>query len=145
MINYQIFTDGSYRSSKNRMGIGVIWLKNGEKVYQYSKGIKGGTNNIAELSAIYVALRSIKNNINSLVIYSDSEYSIGCITNEAWKPKKNIQLIQTIKNQLIETQKLVSTPIEFVHVRGHQKDTSEFTKWNNLVDNLAQAESNYEE
>ena len=134
MINYQIFVDGSGRANENG-GIGVLWLKNGEKVYEYSKGYKGVTNNIMELTAIYVALKSIKKEIDSLEIVSDSEYSIGVLT-KPWKPKKNVELIDKIKQQIEETQKLVKIPIKWTHTRGHQKDDSELTKWNNYVDNL---------
>lgn len=96
MINYKIFTDGSCRANGNG-GIGIVWLKNGEKVYEYSKGFKNITNNIAELTAILYSLKSIRNNIDSLEIISDSEYSIGVIT-KPWKPKKNIELIAKIKS-----------------------------------------------
>lgn len=118
MIKITIYTDGSYRSSKDRMGLGLLWLKNEKEVFSYSKGIKGGTNNIAELLAIYVALCSIKKNIDSLEIVSDSEYSIGVLTKQ-WNPKKNIKLINKIKKQIIETQKLISEPIKWTHVKGH--------------------------
>lgn len=136
MINYQIYTDGSCRANGNG-GIGIVWLKNGEKVYEYSKGFKNITNNIAELTAILYSLKSIRNNIDSLEIVSDSEYSIGVIT-KPWKPKKNIELIAKIKKQLVETQKLVKEPITFRHTRGHQKITSEDARWNNQCDWLAQ-------
>ena len=36
MSNYCIFTDGSCRANKNG-GIGIVWLKNGKKVLEYSK------------------------------------------------------------------------------------------------------------
>ena len=136
MINYQIYTDGSCRANGNG-GIGIVWLKNGEKVYEYSKGFKNITNNIAELTAILYSLKSIRNNIDSLEIVSDSEYSIGVIT-KPWKPKKNIELIAKIKKQLVETQKLVKESITFRHTRGHQKITSEDARWNNQCDWLAQ-------
>ena len=136
MINYCIYTDGSCRANGNG-GIGIVWLKNGEKVYEYSKGFKNITNNIAELTAILYSLKSIRNNIDSLEIVSDSEYSIGVIT-KSWKPKKNIELIAKIKKQLVETQKLVKEPITFRHTRGHQKITSEDARWNNQCDWLAQ-------
>lgn len=136
MINYCIYTDGSCRANGNG-GIGIVWLKNREKVYEYSKGFKNITNNIAELTAILYSLKSIRNNIDSLEIISDSEYSIGVIT-KPWKPKKNIELIAKIKKQLVETQKLVKEPITFRHTRGHQKITSEDARWNNQCDWLAQ-------
>ena len=139
MINYQIYTDGSCRANGNG-GIGIVWLKNGKKVFEYSKGYKGVTNNIMELSAIYIALCSIKKEIDSLEIITDSEYCIGVIT-KPWNPKKNIELIAKIKKQLVETQKLVKEPITFRHTRGHQKISSEDARWNNQCDWLAQTAS----
>lgn len=141
MTNFVIYTDGSYRTSKNQMGIGVLWLSDGKEIMRYSKGLKGGTNNIAELTAIYIALRSIKKNIDSLEIISDSEYSIGVVSNPNWNPKKNRVLIEKIKEQLEKTQKLVKNPIKFTHTKGHQTDNSELTKFNNIVDKLAQNSS----
>ena len=131
MNDWIIYTDGSYRSSLDQGGIGVVWLKNGKKVQEFSKGFKGETNNTMELKAILVALISIKKPINSLEIVSDSEYSIGVLT-KSWKPKKNIKLISKIKKQIIETQKLVDSPIKWTHVRGHQDN-----EFNNLCDKLA--------
>ena len=136
-INYEIFVDGSYRSSTKSMGIGIVWIKNNLKVFEYSSGFKGGSNNIAELLAIGKALASIKKPIYSLTIISDSEYALGCIFKD-WHPKKNVDLINKIKKQLSKTQQLVETPIQYRHTRGHQKDNSECTKWNNLCDKLAQ-------
>lgn len=136
MINYQIYTDGSCRANGNG-GIGVVWLKNGKKVFEYSKGYKGVTNNIMELTGIMVALKSIKKPIDSLEIVSDSEYALGCIFNPKWNPKKNVKLINKIKNQLIETQKLVKEPITYRHVYGHQKEGNSDMMLNNLADKLA--------
>ena len=77
MISYCIYTDGSCRANGNG-GIGVVWIKNNKKVYEYSKGYKGVTNNIMELTAILVGLKSISKQIDSLEIVSDSNYSISC-------------------------------------------------------------------
>lgn len=135
MNDFVIYTDGSYRSSLNQGGIGIVWLKNGKKVFEYSKGFKGETNNTMELKAIYIALKSIKKPIKSLEICSDSEYSIGVLTKD-WNPKKNVELIGKIKQQIKYTQNNVKEPIKWTHVDGHQKDDSEHTKWNNYVDKL---------
>ncbi len=140
MISYQIYTDGSCRANGNG-GLGVVWLKNGKKVFEYSKGYKSVTNNIMELSAIYIALRSIKKEIDSLEIVSDSEYALGCIFNEKWNPKKNIELINKIRRQVIITQQLIKDPIKYRHTRGHQKIDSEDARWNNQCDWLAQTAS----
>lgn len=128
------YTDGSYRQSKNSGGIGIIWIYKDKIVKEFSKRYENSTNNIMELMAIYGALKSIKKPINSFKIYSDSQYSIGVITNETWKPKKNVALINKIKEQLQVTQQLVMTPIEFLYVKGHNKD-----KFNERVDYLAQS------
>lgn len=140
MNNYVIFTDGSCRANKNG-GIGIVWLKNGKKVLEYSKAFKNVTNNIMELFAIFVGLRAIKKPIDSLEIVSDSEYALGCIFNESWNPKKNKKLIATIKKQLKETQKLVKEPISYRHIYGHQKEGNTDMVWNNYVDKLAANES----
>lgn len=140
--NYTIYVDGSGRANGDG-GVGIVWLKNGKKVLEYSKKFTNTTNNRMELTAIYIALRSIKEPIDSLEIVSDSEYSIGVITKD-WSPRKNVVLIRIIKKTLEEVQKLVSTPIKFTHVRGHQKDDSEHTKWNNRADKLCTEASSYE-
>ena len=141
MSNYCIFTDGSCRANKNG-GIGIVWLKNGKKVLEYSKAFRNVTNNIMELFAIFIGLRAIKKPIDSLEIVSDSEYALGCIFNESWNPKKNKKLIATIKKQLKETQKLVKEPISYRHIYGHQKEGNTDMVWNNYVDKLAANESN---
>ena len=141
MISYCIFTDGSCRANGNG-GIGIVWLKNGKKVLEYSKAFKNVTNNIMELFAIFIGLRAIKKPIDSLEIVSDSEYALGCIFNESWNPKKNKKLIATIKKQLKETQKLVKEPISYRHIYGHQKEGNTDMVWNNYVDKLAANESN---
>lgn len=140
MVEYTIYTDGSCRANKNG-GLGIVWLRNGKKVFEYSKGYKNVTNNIMELKAIGIALKSIKKPINSLLIVSDSEYALGCIFNPSWNPKKNIKLINSIKKILLETQKLVKNKIQYKHVYGHQKQGNFDMIWNNYVDKLAANES----
>ena len=136
MIEYVIFTDGSCRANGNG-GLGIVWLRNGKKVFEYSKGYKDTTNNQMELKAIYLALKSIKNTIDSLEIVSDSEYALGCIFNPKWNPKKNKELISKIKKQLEITQSLVKEPIKYRHVYGHQKEGNSDMMLNNLADKLA--------
>ena len=140
MINYCIYTDGSCRANGNG-GIGIVWLKNGKKVYDYSKGFKNTTNNQMELIAIYVALKSIKKPVDSLTIVSDSEYALGCVFNDKWNPKKNVELISKIKTEVKRVEELIKSKINIEHTYGHQKDDSDYTKWNNYVDKLAQNES----
>lgn len=140
MVEYTIYTDGSCRGNKNG-GIGIVWLKNGKKVFEFSKGYKNTTNNQMELLAIGIGLKSIKKPIDSLTIISDSEYALGCIFNPSWNPKKNKELISKIKKQLEKTQTLVKNEIQTKHVYGHQKQGNIDMIWNNYVDKLAANES----
>lgn len=137
MNKWVVYTDGSCKGNKNG-GIGIVWLKNGEKVFEYSKGYKNTTNNQMELLAIGVALKSFKKSIDSLEIVSDSEYALGCIFNDSWNPKKNIELIAKIKKLLSN----LSFPITSRHVDGHQKGGDDDIRWNNYVDKLAQTAAN---
>ena len=134
MKDYIIYTDGGCNNKKVG-GIGIVWLLNGKKVLDYSKTYIDVTNNIMELTAIYIALKSIKNNIDSLEIISDSEYALGCIFNENWNPKKNIELISKAKKELERVKTL--TKVTYRHIDGHQKGNTEDAKWNRYVDNLA--------
>ena len=134
MKDYVIYTDGSCRGNGNG-GVGIVWLKDGNKVFEYSKGFKNTTNNKMELMAIYIALSSIKKEVNSLEIVSDSEYAIGVLT-KPWNPKKNKELIEVIKQKIKLTQNLVKSPIKWSHTYGHSDN-----EWNNLCDKLAQFES----
>ena len=135
MNDWEIYTDGSYKSSIKRGGIGIVWVKDGKEVYEFAKGFDNVTNNQMELLAIGYGLKSIKKSINSLTIISDSQYALGCIFKD-WKPKKNIELIKKLKNILKETQKLVNTPITYIHVKGHQIGDTDIIKYNNKCDKL---------
>lgn len=130
MIKYTLITDGAYSSARDQGGIGLVFLKNGEKILEYSKMYKGVTNNMMELGAVIVGLRLIKNPIDSLTIITDSMYVIGCAT-KGWKRKKNVKLWQEFDTQY-ERVKTLCPDIRFEHVKGHDGD-----KWNEYCDKLA--------
>ena len=73
MTHYKCYTDGAYSSARNQGGIGVVFLRNGEKVYEYSKGFKDTTNNRMELTAVIEALKMLKEPCK-VTLYSDSQY-----------------------------------------------------------------------
>ena len=72
-----------------------------------------GTNNIAELTGIWLALACCPRVDVRLKIYSDSEYAIGSVT-KSWRPKQNVNLISRIRDHLA-----ARGNVEFEHVRGH--------------------------
>lgn len=128
--NYVLYTDGAYSSLRDQGGIGLIILKDDKKILEYSRMYKGVTNNIMELGAVIIGLKAIKNCIDSLIIFTDSMYVIGCAT-KGWKRSKNKSLWKEFDKQFQRVQTLCSN-IEFKHVKGHNGNT-----YNEEVDKLA--------
>jgi ribonuclease HI len=137
MINYTIYTDGAYKSSLNTGGIGIVFLRNNEKVFEYSCKYQDTTNQRMEMQAILVALNSIVKEIDTLTIITDSMYVVGTLTKN-WKRKANNDLWDKIDLALSKAQKLVKNNIQFNHVKGHNGD-----KYNEQCDKLA-SEACYE-
>ena len=81
-----VFTDGSFRKKYNYCGYGVYFPNNEIKSYGHEFTIQPLTNQRAELYAIFSALKRIKKylethqEITKINIYSDSQYSINCLT-----------------------------------------------------------------
>ena len=129
-LNYIIYTDGAYSFMRNQGGVGLVFIKNGEKIGTYSKNYKNTTNNRMELLAVIIALNCIKNPINKLTIISDSQYVIGTIT-KGWKRGKNQDLwdkFDKISNKALT----LCNEIDYKWVHGHESD-----EFNNLADELA--------
>lgn len=135
VIEYQIFTDGAYSSLRNQGGVGIVFIKNGEKVFEYSKPIINTTNNRCELYAVTKALQSISTIIDKITIYSDSQYVVGTIT-KGWKRNKNKDLWSSFDKYYQKAQQNCKN-ISFEWIKGHSKEYSEFAKWNDLADHLA--------
>ena len=135
MSNIQIFTDGAFSTSRKTGGIGIVFVINGKKVYEFSKQFPNSTNNKCELLAVIYALNSISKKINSLTIYSDSQYVIGCATKN-WKRKKNKELWDLYDKVFDKALKLCSE-INLIWVKGHTNDSDFFSQMNNRADILA--------
>jgi ribonuclease HI len=108
----QVWTDGACTGNPGPAGLGVVIIDGGHRV-ELSEYLGEGTNNIAELMAILRGLESVKDKQRPVVVYTDSAYSIGCIT-KPWKPKKNVELI----DELREIARRFSD-LRFVKVAGH--------------------------
>ncbi|QYJ87603.1 ribonuclease H family protein [Shewanella mesophila] len=88
-----IYTDGGCEPNPGKAGSGLALYRHG-KLSELWYGLynPNGTNNTAELNALYQALLIAKTELeqgHSVHIHSDSQYSINCITNWAygWKAK----------------------------------------------------------
>lgn len=135
MSTYKLITDGAYSSKLDQGGIGLVFLRDNQLLLKYSKTYKHTTNNQMEMIAIISGFKCINKPIDNLIIISDSMYCIGCAT-KGWKRKKNIKLWEEFDKQYKRVSMLCPNII-FQHVRGHQKDESNETKWNNICDELA--------
>jgi ribonuclease HI len=105
------------------------------------------TNNRAELSAILLAVKTLEDRGEldcDLVIYSDSEYCINCLTiwitgwvNRGWKTAagKDVLHQDLIKDITSRLSKFKSH--RFVHVKAHTGGIDELSKHNDTVDKMA--------
>lgn len=130
MINYECYTDGAYSSTRNQGGVGIVFLRNGTKILEYSRGYKKTTNNQMEITAALIALKGFKKSVDSIIIYTDSMYVIGCAT-LGWKRNKN-KILWKLFDEEFKRVSQICPNIKFQHVKGHSENT-----WNNYVDKLA--------
>jgi len=127
--NISIYCDGACSGNPGKSGSGLALYKNGEKpVLYYGNYNANGTNNTAELKALYKALLLADEiqTTEKITILSDSKYSIDCISTWAYGWKKNnwtkksgeIKNLELIKNahNLYEQLK---NKIILKHVKGH--------------------------
>ncbi|MBU2490583.1 MAG: ribonuclease HI [Proteobacteria bacterium] len=92
------YTDGGSRGNPGPAGSGVVlWYNDREKLI--SEYLGETTNNVAELTAILLALKAIKKPHWPVRLYTDSKYAHGVLF-LGWKAKKNTELIQKILEKI---------------------------------------------
>lgn len=140
MKKVDIYTDGACRGNgkENTLGgLGIVFIYNGN-IKEEKMGFRDTTNNIMELSAVIIALETLKE--PCLVnIYSDSAYVVNAINNkwlENWtkngfktstkEPVKNKELWEKLLT-LLSYHK-----VKFIKVKGHSDN-----EYNNRCDALA--------
>jgi len=132
-----IYCDGACKGNPGLSGSGVVVFDNDKPISKWIGGFqKQGTNNIAELKAMQMALYLAKKmNIN--IIRTDSQYVINTITKWAssweakgWKKKGGIKNLELVKAIYEEYKTFKDIQIEYV--KGHSGD-----KGNDLADQLA--------
>lgn len=125
----EAYADGSGTTMDKPAGIGVVVYRPGYRPELIAENIGPGTNNRAELLAIWRAMRACPDVMAPLLICSDSEYAIGSCTKD-WAPMANAQLIRAMRYDLM----LRSTvrQVEFKHVPGHRN-----VEGNEIADKLA--------
>ena len=138
----KIYCDGACSGNPGNAGSGIaIYFDDKNPVLLYGDFIESGTNNIAELNALYKALQiADESKINSTIsIFTDSKYAIDCISTWAYSWKKNgwskkggeIKNLEIIKEAHYLYEKL-KDKIEINHVKGHSG-----VEGNELADRMA--------
>jgi ribonuclease HI len=145
----EIFTDGSYSPNGDKCGYGVYFydvdINNISRPFTHTPL----TNQRAELYAIYRGIGTVIKiySFDTLIIYTDSAYSIGCFTKwignwkaNNWKTsaKKDVKNVDIIK----KVDAYLSIPkykdkIKFEHVKAHTTGTDYKSVGNRHADKLA--------
>ena len=108
----QLWTDGACTGNPGPAGAGVFYRFQGQERVR-SEFLGEGTNNIAELTAIFLALEMVEDRGAPIDVMTDSSYCVGLLT-KGWKAKKNQELVASIRARLAEYQ-----DVRFVKVKGH--------------------------
>jgi ribonuclease HI len=91
-----VWTDGACSGNPGPAGLGVVVVGDGTGQREISEYLGEATNNIAELTAILRGLESISDRTRPVIVYSDSAYSIGLLS-QSWKAKKNVELVRELR------------------------------------------------
>ena len=152
-----VYTDGSTLNNQHKGhrkgGIGVFFGNNdprNKSIKLIESATNKVTNQVAEISACIEAIESIdKDTCKSILIKSDSMYTINCITKwcKTWEKKgwkksdgkiiENLELIQKLYNYSNNYN------VCYEHIKAHTSqppvDSSKYADWygNMMADNLA--------
>jgi ribonuclease HI len=93
-----VWTDGACSGNPGPAGLGVVIVGDGTGHRELSEYLGDATNNIAELTAILRGLQAVSDRTRPVVVYSDSAYSIGLLS-QNWKAKKNVELVKELRDE----------------------------------------------
>lgn len=141
----KIYTDGAASLPSRNAGYGVVIISN-EELYPISGHIQNGTNQIAEIYACIIGLKTVMANFSKelkdgveVEIYSDSAYVVNAINQkwiENWKRNGWKTANRTaVKNKPLweELDAILSfIKVRFIKVEGHSGN-----KYNEMADKLA--------
>ena len=132
-----IFTDGSFSRKPKVSGIGYVILTNKCEISNGCYNFKIKDNNVAEVYAIYRALKFVENhnfNDKTIQILTDSDYAVRKIKNMGLgRDELETKFLTYIQEFTSKTDKKIS----YMLIKGHQHDGSKYSYYNNLADNIA--------
>ncbi len=107
-----IYTDGASSGNPGPAGIGVVMIYL-DKRKELSRHIGIATNNVAELEAIRQGLAAVKNRKLPVIVFTDSSYAIGVLT-QGWKAELNRALVTSVRDLIKKFRQ-----VQLIKVRGH--------------------------
>ncbi len=123
------FTDGSLA------GYGAALVEPGKRVVKLAghEKMTGARNVSAELNGFLLAIENLPVGARAVVV---SDYlGVAAWMTGNWRIKKEEVRVRIERAKAIVTERGLT--LTFCHHAGHQKDDSEFTRYNNLADRLA--------
>jgi ribonuclease HI len=149
----RVFTDGAC-SHNGRPGAKAgyaVWFPDAKDLSESARvpADQAQTNQRAELSAIHRAVVILDANGyhgDDITIYTDSEYSINCLTkwisgwvSRGWKTAAGGDVLHRDLIQATSTLLSKFKSHRFVHVRAHTGNEDDLSKQNDVVDRMARA------
>jgi ribonuclease HI len=107
-----VWTDGGARPNPGPSSIGVVIVDDKQHT-ELSEFLGDGTNQTAELTAMLRGLQEVADRERTVVIYSDSAYAIGLLS-QGWKAKANVELVAELRALCRQFK-----DVRFVKVLGH--------------------------
>jgi ribonuclease HI len=107
-----VWTDGGAAPNPGPSAAGIV-IVDGDQQIEISQFLGPGTNQTAELTAILLGLTRLAQKDRPVIVYSDSAYSIGLLS-QGWKAKANVELVEKLRAVCREFREL-----RFVKVAGH--------------------------
>jgi ribonuclease HI len=146
----RVYTDGSCinNGKSNAIGGFAVYFPGGEFQNIAEKYTRHPTNQRCELTAIYRAIQQCQQHIiagGNIEVYTDSEYSMKCLTNycrkwcvNGWvkadkKPIENRDIIEPLWGFYSRYYKNIG----LTHVRAHTGASDEHSRNNEIVDDMA--------
>jgi ribonuclease HI len=110
---WSAYVDGACSGNPGPAGCGVVIVAPGGKLHEGFEYLGEATNNVAELMGIVRALEWIPSSAPTVVVHTDSQYSIG-VLQKGWKAKANQELVRIAK------EKVTGRRAKLVYVPGHR-------------------------
>lgn len=152
--DYYVYTDGACSNNGRpdaKAGIGIYFGINDDR--NVSLRLEDGkqTNNVAEITALIHTYKIIESDISlgkRIVIVSDSEYAIGCVTTYGEKGFKKNWEVDIPNKELVKTLYELYKDVRnvsFLHVRAHTSKNDVHSIGNSHADKLANVAIGLEE